>query len=136
MIALNRNWVALGTALGIALIVACSSDPGPECFAAVQCVAQCGGQVMKSGCGTKCDAPLFDQAECTCNGSATNGTACKHGGMMCNGPTSGCSTVVPKCVCTMGVFVCDQPPNCFPEAGPDTGPDAPADAPVDAPTKG
>jgi hypothetical protein len=42
-----------------------------ECFRAVECVASCGGPVLKSGC-CPCDAGTFDRIQCGAAGGAVS----------------------------------------------------------------
>jgi len=57
-----------GAALGGAPSPGGSTAPGrgcaiPECFRAVQCVVECGGEVLQSGC-CPCPAGTFDSIVC------------------------------------------------------------------------
>jgi hypothetical protein len=78
-----------------------------ECFRAYQCVRQCGGEVIQSGC-CPCAAPLIDSLDCradatadadatmasgACDPSTTSASRCPTAGGVCTGTDLCCRCV-------------------------------------------
>jgi hypothetical protein len=73
-----------------------------ECFRNVDCVAQCGGPVLKSGC-CPCAAGTFDSIQCAGSGGSGGGVNCALVGCAMPPPcATGCTEVCGCCPCTDG----------------------------------